>query len=94
MTGCQCGHPIVVASCQNSDLVAMSALGQERPFRPGQANVRFAPIADIREWLMWQCDGRCFGFTNTAVNMASRQCRPYKFFAMTWPIASLASETY
>ena len=25
----------------------MSALGQTRPFRPSQPNVRFAPIADI-----------------------------------------------
>jgi hypothetical protein len=28
----------------------MSALGQERSFRPGQPNVRFAPEADIQAW--------------------------------------------
>lgn len=27
----------------------MSALGQKRSFRPGQPNVRYAPIADIRD---------------------------------------------
>jgi hypothetical protein len=32
----------------NTSQARMSALGQDRPFNPGQLNVRFAPKAAIR----------------------------------------------
>jgi hypothetical protein len=45
----------------------MSALGQERPFRPGPPNVCFAPIADIRRYAAATADVKCGGLLN---------CRP------------------
>ena len=38
----------------------MSALPPKAVIRPGQPNVRFAPIADIREMDFLQCEGRHF----------------------------------